>query len=487
MDTANLKKKHRTWYVQLRVPAPLVDTVGMRLLTRTLKTHDIAEAVRLKHAVLAEFHNTLRIAETTKKLSNPINNLIAKGILLAQQSYTGMLLQDDAEQEWDGIHNAMQFSYIPDSEYGWFSSIVSDKERQILTGLNKAIVNKLMYTPLSDAIALYLDTDKDRLRPSTLQQRKTRLDAFKGWRGDCELNDITKGEAGKYVTGILEPRRLALATLKHTIGDLSSFFNWCCGRGMSENNPFDGVSRTVRSVKRGVRKTGDELRPWTEDELLKLITQTKPMSDLWSMSVLALYTGMRVNELAEAKCDDVHSTQPATSSPSLDAAGSATGAAGSEGNTYVIDIPEAKTSAGRRKVPVHPVIAPLVAYLLKTSTDGYLVSGLKPGGYDNKRNHMFVKRFSYHKRVKLKLPAALKFHGLRKNYATALRRAGVPVDRVEQLIGHSHGTLAQDVYIDGALLTQLIEDVQSVSHGETIDSMITTMLDRAPCGGCTRH
>lgn len=202
---------------------------------------------------------------------------------------------------------------------------------------------------------------------------------------------------------------------------------------------------------RGVRKDVDkELRSWTQDELVKLVTETDLKSDLWVMSVLALYTGCRENELAEMRCEDVY-------------------------DTYLY-IPESKTTAGRRLVPIHPVIKPLVAHLKETSTDDYLVSSLKRGGYDKKRHHMFAKRFSYHKTKRLKLPAAVVFHGLRKNLVTSLHNQGVVQDRIQQIIGHEHGSLALDVYSDGIELKRLAKDVKKVTFGKQVDTLVSARI-----------
>jgi hypothetical protein len=62
-----------------------------------------------------------------------------------------------------------------------------------------------------------------------------------------------------------------------------------------------------------------------------------------------------------------------------------------------LELPEAKSDAGLRKVPWHPLARPLVQRLVETSTDGYLVAGQRPAGYDGKRGDLFVKRFSYFK------------------------------------------------------------------------------------------
>ena len=463
MDQVNkqhLIQRRQTWYVQLRVPKHLVPVVGRHLLCRSLKTRDIGEASKLKHAVLAEWHRRLLLADrhVQQSCSQPPDRLLAFGRLLLDEVHAGEVDPDEALEEFTDVSDDLYTNWVEQNPDKWIGDLASETQNQTLRGMRAAIADGKRYTLLSEAIDTYLEGDKNRLRVATLKRRRTYLSRFKDWHTDCGLNDVTKADAGRYVTEVLEPSRLAPATIKQGIGDLSGFFQWCSIRGLCESNPFEGVARTVRTVKRGVRASGDELRPWTDDELVTLLTQTPHDSCLWIMSVLALYTGMRQNELAEAKCQDVMRDEYGT----------------------WIAIPEAKTKAGKRNVPVHPVIAPLIQHLSNTSQDGYIVPGLKPEGYDGKRGHMVSKRFGYHKKVKLGLPTALKFHGLRKNFATQIYRADVPVDRLEQIIGHSHGNLAQDVYIDGSGLEQLVKDVQSLSHGETIDGCVAHILTGCP-------
>ena len=163
--------------------------------------------------------------------------------------------------------------------------------------------------------------------------------------------------------------------------------------------------------------------------------------DLLVLHLLALYTGCRENELCEAKLDDVYDTH--------------------------LHVAESKTVSGLRDVPWHPVVRPLVDRLCETSTDGYLVAGLKRGGYDKKRHHMYAKRFSYHK-AKLGLPAVCVFHDFRKNFITQLVQHQVPTHEIQQLVGHTADELVHNVYSSGVSLERLAEVVAMVSYGETV-------------------
>ena len=96
-------------------------------------------------------------------------------------------------------------------------------------------------------------------------------------------------------------------------------------------------------------------------------------------------------------------------------------------DTSYIHIPEGKTETSVRDVPIHSIIKPLIQQLVSSSHDGYLVSGLKRGGEDNKRGHPFSKRFNNVTKKKLGfIDTRINFHCFRKNFAGAMERAGVP-------------------------------------------------------------
>lgn len=50
--------------------------------------------------------------------------------------------------------------------------------------------------------------------------------------------------------------------------------------------------------------------------------------------------------------------------------------------TDAFRVMDAKNTNSVRYVPIHATIAPMVSQLLATSCDGFLISGLLPGGAD---------------------------------------------------------------------------------------------------------
>ena len=439
MDNTYLKRIRQTWYVQMRVPRKLSSIVGKQQLLKSTKTRDITVARRRRHAIVADFQQLIEAARAlhVSDKAGLIGDLQNEAALLRRQIQAGHVSREDDLEEWH---------LMLDKLYDLPPGTTTPAESQAIRDAGETLRHPKVH--LSDAIESYL-SDNPSLRPSTIKERRTRLTAFMNWLGDKPLDAITRPEAGQYVSEVLQPKGLAVATIRQVIGDIASFFRFCIARGLSTSlNPFEGMSKSVRDTSRGTAdKTQAKLRAWTMGELVKLLNGTT--GNLTVMSVLALYTGCRENELAEAKLEDVHDTH--------------------------LYIPEAKSVAGIRSVPWHPMVKPLVEQLEDTSDDGYLVSGLKRGGYDDKRHHLFAKRFSYHKN-KLGLPSSVVFHGLRKNLITQLVQHQVPTHEVQQLVGHTADSLVHTTYSEGVSLERLTEIVGMVDYGKDVTGAVRRAL-----------
>jgi integrase len=213
----------------------------------------------------------------------------------------------------------------------------------------------------------------------------------------------------------------ATKTIKDTLSDLSSLWRWSKGRKLGiKENPWTGLSGSLPKQKRGV---ADIRRPWNVQELTILLRGIPTADPLLAMSVLALYTGMRANEIAEIRHKDIH--------------------------TAHIEIPEAKTEAGKRNVPLHPLIKPLVQCLKKTSSEGYLIKGLTRSGADGKRAHYITKRFG---RMKVRLgltDSGLVFQPLRNTFIHACENAGVPENVAKLIVCHSRSSMTFGVTVRG--------------------------------------
>jgi integrase len=451
MNTAYLKKRRQTWYVYVTVPPALQSIVGKQKLERTLKTRDLATANRLKHAVVAEFKSYLDSVRKSISAGTPLDQVITASRALANSVKIGATSRDNAVDAWSRmLDDYLDDNHGRDSKTGEYLTDDHVTEKLVIAG---SLVNNPDMVILSTALDDYLADVSKRIRKQTLDAKEKRIRDFMLWlKVDKEPQHVTKKEAGRFLTDSLSKRDLSTKSIKDFLSDLSAFFNWLEGRGVIENNPFKGLSTTIKDSSRGL-KNSTQRREWSEHELLLLLGKLKNKTDnrLTALTLLGLYTGMRSNELAEIELTDVH-------------------------DCY-IHIPEGKTESSIRDVPIHPIIKPLVDKLKQSSTDGYLITGLKRGGSDQKRNHYAVKRFGIIKNEAGVKDAAVVFHSLRKNFSGELERAGISENLAQQIVGHKKQSLTYGLYSQGVRIGQLAEAVAKVTHGSNVDSAVQSLIE----------
>ena len=90
-------------------------------------------------------------------------------------------------------------------------------------------------------------------------------------------------------------------------------------------------------------------------------------------------------------------------------------------------IHEGKTESAARTVPIHSILTNLLTQCESKSKDGYVITGLNPGGYDQKRSWNFQKRLG-RLRKQAGLPETVVFHSLRNTFACLLYTSPSPRD-----------------------------------------------------------
>jgi integrase len=108
-----------------------------------------------------------------------------------------------------------------------------------------------------------------------------------------------------------------------------------------------------------------------------------------------------------------------------------------------------KTEAGKRIVPIHSAIAPLIKRLVKNpQSGGFLLPSTASNKYDE-RGSPAGKRFGYVK-TNLKFNESYRFHSIRKTVATILERAECPEGVAADILGHDKPTQTFGLYSGGA-------------------------------------
>jgi integrase len=440
--------------------------MGKKVVVRSLGTRDKAEANRLKHAAVAEILSSFE--QTQAKLPRETRKATPEEILqLALEAREalerGELGPVDAEAtvdaEVDRYLNAVAAEAGVDDSG---DPLLPDTAAVTIRRARRAITGSLKLS-LGYQWPKYLDEQSGRLTAQTVADKRRRLAEFASWYGaDRDCSEVDRRVAGAYVAEVIRRRTqgdgspISPTTMKKEVSDLRSFFDWLLVRGIVDSNPFDRMASTLRTSTRG---RAPVRRPWKASELRQVLDGV-PLSDpLWPLTVIGAYTGMRREEIAELKV------------------------ASFDGD--VLKVEEGKTAAAIRRVPVHPVIDPLLRQLAATSTDGYLISGLLRGGPDQKRAWYVGKRFGHViRRLGIDDPG-LDFHALRGTVITQLESAGVPESTIRLIVGHKRQGMTLGTYSAGVPDSVKREAISKVSYGD-LDAAVRAQAPEVVVAGASK-
>jgi integrase len=269
-------------------------------------------------------------------------------------------------------------------------------------------------------------------RPLTIEGHRKRVQAFVDKVGDKPLTDVTRAMASDFLAtlNVRTGTRNAYATT------LRSVFESAKQRGrFTGDNPFNGMKKKAK---------GESYAPFTIaelqtvfDDLPRDVAPTKhtPDTALPWVALIALYTGMRLEEIAQLTVADIR-------------------AAGANGATVtVIDVHNGgtnklKNETSARLVPVHSALvrAGLLDYV-KAVKVGPLFPGLKrrasKGGKVGARlGELFRKQL-----VALGIKReGLCFHSFRHTVAGRLDAAEVRQSDAARILGHAVAGMSYGEY-----------------------------------------
>jgi integrase len=419
--------------------------MGRDEIVRTLGTRDLTLAKRKLHAVLADIQRDIATAEANRELSPESAEYVLEAAREARaQVDKGLQSEGEAAMSLDHTvekHLDLMRKKHGEDEHG--DPRVSDGHVRAIQLAHRVFAGEPV-TLLSAQAEAHLNEIAGSIRKTTLASKRKALAAFRDWLGaDVEVTAVTRKVAGKYLTESLMKRARAAKTTKTELSHISSCWNWMLARGVVEVNPWLRMGSSLPSDKRGKQAPR---RPWRDEELVQLLKETPTNDPMWSLSVLAMYTGARIEELCALKVVDVEAD--------------------------VLHIREGKSAAAVRTVPLHPVIAPLLRRLVANATDSWLVPGLLTGGRDARRSAGVSKRFGWHLRHRLKLTdSALTFHSLRHSFVNRCEVAGIPVTTTALIVGHAGGrsglTYGQKgaSYSEGLPVAELAKAIRNVTYG----------------------
>ena len=214
----------------------------------------------------------------------------------------------------------------------------------------------------------------------------------------------------------------AINTINKSLTRVAALFNWAVRHGYTGLNPASGM------VIKRTKRPSEERHPFTPADLKAIFdrddfrSRSHRESYMYWAPLIALYTGARLNEIAQLHLTDF-SEHDGIALVSVDDVG--------EGKRV-------KTRAARRRIPLHPELIRLglLAHveLLRKKGKTRLFPELKPGrdGYGALVSKWFAR---YRKRCGITQSGKV-FHSFRHTFVDRLKQAGAAKELIASLVGH---------------------------------------------------
>ncbi|MBM7131000.1 tyrosine-type recombinase/integrase [Dyella mobilis] len=307
---------------------------------------------------------------------------------------------------------------------------------------------EINYLDTSFTLRLFLglvgDKDLSEISPTDLD---TFLEALGRWPAHASKKPAYRGLSPRDVLKVAKRRHdkgLAPRTKEKRLDHLRVFFNNCMQRRLLTYNPCAGLHITNKE------QDDQETRlPFSERDLRLIFdsqrfNHTRPYK-YWG-PILALYLGMRLNEIGQLRTDDLEQID----------------------DIWGLHVRhQVKNRSSRRFIPLHPSLLPLgfVEYVQEVQAHSFdlLFPSLpwslhRPGdGIGDWFNRTYLR-----KACKITDPAKT-FHSFRHTFASLAERSGLSDHRIARLTGHSIGaSILRRHYIQPATLQERAEDIAKI-------------------------
>lgn len=220
---------------------------------------------------------------------------------------------------------------------------------------------------------------------------------------------------------------------------ITSFFTWAMRQGNIDFNPFDGLRLDVETESA-------KIIPFSFDDLKQLfegegfLEWVSYMGYRYWLCVIALYTGMRLSEIAQLEVKDVIVNKDGRYFFNITPDSSVKGHVKRVKNEHsirvvpvsrkIIDLGFDEYLATLKKEK-HTLLFPDIAIEAKTH---YTASGY----------HSLA--FSFYRRNTLQNDKNQTFHSLRHNVVTLLKQKKFALADIQEFVGHAHGNITFDIY-----------------------------------------
>lgn len=432
-----LKRVKGTYYVQVPVPADKQGLVGRKTLERSLRTKDEGVAHRLRHTVIAEFMAEIDAAGRPAAVG--ADALVHLAEQVAKGGDRGALTGFDVSVD-DFVERHPK---MPPEDVA--------KVRRA-----NAIAHGSAGDLLDRQVEAWLKAEASKgLVPATLKDKRLQIGHLLSFLGtDAAASSLTKAAAVDYVENVLNPMDVSKARKRLLLQAAGQFSDWLELRGKLAANPFAKVGKLLRAED----KRRAQRRAFTSGEVLRLLTTLSDNGGpMLHLTAIMAFTGGRPQELCDVRVDRV--------------------------DDRVMRIDDSKNPNGVRSVPIHPVIAPLVAKLKTSSSDGFLLSGL----VDKEGDRYRAMGKSLQRVVRRTFrDESLVPYSLRRTVVTQLEAAGISAWVQDATIGHEVDENAvrrkrstrETNYLDEPDFERKAAALAVITYGDEVAALVAALGDK---------
>lgn len=342
---------------------------------------------------------------------------------------------------------------------------------EIKTGLAEADASRWSAEHLSILIKRYEDVEVIKLRGlKHAEDIPRRLLNFLQFTGDKPVKNVTREDLKNYRDSLdqlpdrfklrlkvddmrqaikLNNKRLrpfaaigaTTINLKY-LGPVRRFFEWLVSEGLIEKNPVENI-HSGQVVVESAKSKRLPLKPDQISRIFASTAQEPKWSALYWLPPLMLFSGARLNELAQLRTDDIrldYNGRPHLSVLCLD---EDQDEAADDVATVkrISDDRGVKSAAARRLIPIHPVLLSLgfLGFVKsrreRLNRDIQLFSDLKPNRFGN-WSAAISKKFNRRIRSLGIMNPRLTAYSLRHNFRDACVSASMPQQTRMKMMGH---------------------------------------------------
>ncbi|WP_282248163.1 DUF6538 domain-containing protein [Stenotrophomonas sp. PS02300] len=424
-----LKQRAGVWYVHMKTPGHARHEYG-DTRSVSLKTRDHSQALRARHAVIARLQ-----AQHEKAKATPAPTAAEAIALQAEGVRAGKVHPEDFEGEVEHF-----LSRAPRDADG--EPVLTPSELRLIRRAKSLADGGV---PLLDELAAqWLKLEATRgVKQATVAERRAHLQRLQDFAGaDAVAGTLDRRCAVGFAEDVLNPLPLSLERKQFILATARRFCDWLEVKGLIPSNAFDKVGLLLRADD----TSREDRQIWTGSQLKRFLQEVKSGDALWPLVAICAYLACRPQELCNVRTADI-----------------------ADGT---LSIRVSKTEAGKRLLPIPATLQPLVASLVRTSTDGWLLPGIRATGADGDRYTLLGKRASTVRKA-IGIGESHPIYSLRHTGVTLMADAGIPKELRQRIVGHvGDGDVIDRNYDRSRRLVAMTDALSKITFGEDVDAYV---------------